>query len=52
MTDIRITDESRNPCPELTGKALVEHANQLFQMYSGDAVTVKTAVPPEPHQMW
>lgn len=41
MTDIRITDESRNPCPELTGKALVEHANQLFQMYSGDAVTVK-----------
>ena len=41
MTDIRLTDESRNPCPELTGKALVEHANQLFQMYSGDAVTVK-----------
>lgn len=41
MTDIRITDERRNPCPELTGKALVEHANQLFQMYSGDAVTVK-----------
>lgn len=41
MTDIRLTDESRSPCPELTGKALVEHANQLFQMYSGDAVTVK-----------
>ena len=41
MTDIRLTDESRNPCPELTGKALVEHANRLFQMYSGDAVTVK-----------
>lgn len=41
MTDIRLTDEGRNPCPELTGKALVEHANQLFQMYSGDAVTVK-----------
>ena len=41
MTDICLTDESRVPCPELTGKALVEHANRLFQMYSGDAVDVK-----------
>ena len=41
MTDIRITDERRNPCPELTGKALVKHATHLLQMYSGDAVTVK-----------
>ena len=41
MTDIQITDTARTPCPELTGKALVEHANRLFQMYSGDAVDVK-----------
>ena len=41
MTDIQLTDESRIPCPELTGKALHEHANRLFQMYSGDALDVK-----------
>jgi len=41
MTHIELTSESRTPCPELTGKALHEHANQLFQMYSGDAVNVK-----------
>jgi len=41
MTEIRMTEENRVPCPELTGKALVEHANRLFQMYSGDAVDVK-----------
>ena len=41
MTDIHLTDEPRTPCPELTGKALTEHANRLFQMFSGDAVTVK-----------
>ena len=41
MSDIRITDDARIPCPELTGKALAEHANQLFQMFAGDAVTVK-----------
>lgn len=41
MTDIRLSDEDRIPCPELTGKALVKHANRLFQMYSGDAVDVK-----------
>ena len=41
MCDIRMTDKSRTPCPELTGKALQEHANRLFQMYSGDPVTVK-----------
>ena len=33
--------ENRTPCPELTGKALLEHANQLFQMFAGDAVPVK-----------
>ncbi|MBQ4642209.1 MAG: transcriptional regulator [Oscillospiraceae bacterium] len=41
MTDIQLTDLPRTPCPELTGRALVNHANRLFQMYSGDAVTVK-----------
>ena len=41
MTDIQLTKDIRIPCPELTGKALVEHANRLFQMYSGDAVDVK-----------
>ena len=41
MTDIRLTDQSRTPCPELTGKALTEHAKRLFQMYAGDATTVK-----------
>ena len=41
MTDIRTTDEKRTPCPELTGKALVEHANRLFQMFAGDDVNVK-----------
>ncbi len=41
MADIRSTGDPRTPCPELTGKALVEHANRLFQMYSGDAATVK-----------
>ena len=41
MTDICLSEANRLPCPELTGKALVEHANRLFQMYSGDAVNVK-----------
>ncbi len=41
MTNIRTTDEPRIPCPELTGKALVEHANRLFQMFAGDDVNVK-----------
>ena len=41
MTEIHLTDNARIPCPELTGKALHDHANRLFQMYSGDAVDVK-----------
>ena len=41
MTDIQLLDESRTPCPELTGKALVDHANRLFQMFAGDNVDVK-----------
>ena len=41
MTDIKLTEDARTPCPELTGKALVEHANRLFQMYSGETAEVK-----------
>ena len=41
MTDIQLTEEARIPCPELTGRALHDHANRLFQMYSGDALDVK-----------
>ena len=41
MTDIGLHADSRIPCPELTGKALIEHANRLFQMYSGETVDVK-----------
>ena len=41
MTEIKALTETRVPCPELTGKALVEHANRLFQMYSGEQTSVK-----------
>ena len=41
MTEIRTTEEKRIPCPELSGKALIQHANQLFQMFAGDDVNVK-----------
>ena len=41
MSDIQLTATARIPCPELTGKALNEHAKKLFQMYSGDTVNVK-----------
>ena len=41
MQDIRITEEIRTPCPELTGKNLTEYANRLFQMFYGETTTVK-----------
>ena len=41
MSDICLTEEKRTPCPELSGKNLQQHANRLFQMYAGDATTVK-----------
>ena len=41
MSDIQMAEEKRTPCPELTGKALTEHANRLFQMFAGDATSVK-----------
>ena len=41
MSDIVLADDARVPCPELTGKALLDHANRLFQMFAGDALDVK-----------
>lgn len=41
MSEIKPVDQPRTPCQELTGKALVEHANRLFQMYSGETADVK-----------
>ena len=41
MTEITQLPLPRTPCPELTGKALLEHANRLFQMYSGEETAVK-----------
>ena len=41
MSDITLLNESRVPCPELTGKKFQEHAAQLFQMYSGESTDVK-----------
>lgn len=41
MCDIDLLSTSRTPCPELTGKALNDHANRLFQMFAGEAIDVK-----------
>ena len=41
MAQIIISAEERLPCPELTGKALTEHATRLFQMYVGEETQVK-----------
>ncbi len=41
MSDIQVTEDKRIPCPELTGNALNEHANRLFQMFAGDTTDVK-----------
>lgn len=41
MANIAMLDTPRIPCPELTGQALIDHGNRLFQMYSGDALDVK-----------
>jgi len=41
MAEIQLLKQTRVPCPELTGKKLTEHANRLFQMYSGEATNVK-----------
>jgi len=41
MSDIQLLADPRVPCPELTGRALTEHANRLFQMYAGEEAQVK-----------
>lgn len=41
MIDIKPVDIPRDPCPELTGDALTEYANRLFQMFSGTTTQVK-----------
>ena len=41
MTEITQLAEPRIPCPELSGKALLEHAHRRFQMYSGEETGVK-----------
>ena len=41
MADIVLSQEARIPCPELTGKALTQYANRLFQMYQGQETQVK-----------
>ncbi len=41
ISDIQLEDDSRLPCPELTGKNLTEYASRMFQMFSGDQVSVK-----------
>ena len=41
MAEIELTDEARIPCPELTGKALTQYANRLFQMFQGQEAEVK-----------
>ncbi len=41
MSGIELLDTPRIPCPELTGQALIDHANRLFQMFAGDTVDVK-----------
>ncbi len=41
MAEIQLLNQARIPCPDLTGKKLAEHANRLFQMYSGEATNVK-----------
>ena len=41
MSEIQVTEDKRLACPELTGTALNEHANRLFQMFAGDTTDVK-----------
>ena len=41
MASITVTESNRIPCPELTGRALNEHAQRHFQMFSGEEINVK-----------
>lgn len=41
MKQIKIMDEPRTPCPELTGEALKQYGRKVFQMFSGQTTKVK-----------
>ena len=41
MSDNTLCAEAREPCPELTGEKLAQYAGRMFQMFSGERVTVK-----------
>lgn len=41
MSDIRLANEARIPCPELSGKSLNEYANKRFEMFAGETTSVK-----------
>ena len=41
MAEITVLEQPRTPCPELTGKGLIEQANRRFQMFAGDSLSVK-----------
>ncbi len=41
MAKIQSAEEHRIPCPQLTGKALTEYANQVFLMFAGEPVSVR-----------
>ena len=41
MADIELMEETRTPCPELTGKALNQYAARMFQMFQGQETDVK-----------
>lgn len=41
MMKIKMTDEDREPCPELTGNALKTYGKKMFQMFAGSTEQVK-----------
>ena len=41
MQSIQLLETPREPCPELSGKAMAERAKQMFSMYSGESQEVK-----------
>lgn len=41
MLKITMTNESRTPCPELTGEALKNYGRKVFQMFAGKTERVK-----------
>ena len=41
MSNLKVLDEPRIPCPSLTGKAFTEYANRTFYMFAGETIQVK-----------